>query len=106
MLQKKKKNSYSRTRDTYETNAVEHKALFGLLYLAGINRSGHLNVEDFYASDGTVLEFFQATISKRRLKILLQFIRYDDVNTRQQKKVFDRLAPSRDLFENFVKMSE
>lgn len=58
MLQKKKK-IVIRGRDTYETNAVEHKALFGLLYLAGINRSGHLKVGDFYASDGTVLEFFK-----------------------------------------------
>lgn len=43
---------YQREKDVLDTNIIEIKALFGLLYLAGYLRSNHLNLKDLWSTDG------------------------------------------------------
>jgi len=76
--------------------------LIGLLYLAGIHKSGRQNLEDLWAQDGTGVHLFHTTMSLRRFKFLLQCIRFDDKTTRSERLKNDKLAPIRDIFQIFV----
>nr|CAI5866340.1 unnamed protein product [Callosobruchus analis] len=93
---------YSRERDAKLTDIVEVKALIGLLYLAGVMKSSHLNAEDLWRVDGTGIEIFRLTMSLQRFRFLLRHLRFDDLETREARKSLDRLAAIRDLFDMFV----
>lgn len=93
---------YSRERDARTTDVTEIKALIGLLYMAGILKSGRLNAEDLWGVDGTGVEIFRLTMSLQRFRFLLQHLRFDDLQTREARRALDRLAPIRDLFDMFV----
>lgn len=45
------KENYSRSRDALETDIVELRALFGLLYLAGVHQSSHQNILDLWKQE-------------------------------------------------------
>lgn len=94
--------NFSRDRDAKPTNIPEIKALFGLLYLAGVRRANHLNTQDLWKVDGTGIEAFRLTMSINRFKFLLACIRFDDINTREERKILDKLAPIRSLFDSFI----
>lgn len=92
---------YERDRDAKDTDSIELKALLGLLYMAGTLKSSHQNLDDLYANDFTGVEFLRSTMSLRRLRFLLSSIRFDDANTRQERRQLDKLAPLREIFELF-----
>lgn len=96
------KERFSRERDSKTTNPAEIKAVIGVIYMAGVMRSSHHNLEDLYANDGTGVEFFRCVIALSRLKFLLRSMRFDDITTREERKSIDKLAPIRDLFDAFV----
>ncbi|KAJ8966080.1 hypothetical protein NQ314_003749 [Rhamnusium bicolor] len=48
------RQKFSRERDAVSTHKREIKALFGLLYYAGVFKSARLNTRDLWAQDGTV----------------------------------------------------
>nr|CAH7735214.1 unnamed protein product [Callosobruchus chinensis] len=93
---------YSRERDAKLTDIVELKALIGLLYLAGVMKSSHLNAEDLWRVDGTGIEIFRLTMSLQRFRFLLRHLRFDDLETREARKSLDRLAAIREVFDMFV----
>ncbi|KAJ8948866.1 hypothetical protein NQ318_013520 [Aromia moschata] len=97
----KETEKFSRNRDIYPTNLDEVRALIGLLYLAGVRKANHLNTEDLWRTDGTGIEVFRLTMSLRRFRTLLRFIRFDDIETRQERVALDKLAPIRTLFDHF-----
>ena len=55
-----------------DTNVEEMRAMFGLLYKAGMMRSNHLNLSDLWSNDGFSLDYFRAVMSKTRFYLLLQ----------------------------------
>ncbi|KAJ8731624.1 hypothetical protein PYW07_004788 [Mythimna separata] len=63
----KKTPSYNRIRDCKPTDAVEIRALLGLLYIAGSLKASHANLEDLYSSDGTGIPIFPTTMSVKRV---------------------------------------
>ncbi len=73
---------FQRDRDAKETNAVEICALFGLLYMASMMHASHMNIQNFYRTDGTGLEFFHLVMPKKQFQFLLRALRFDNVNTR------------------------
>ena len=84
------------------TKAVKIKALIGLLYLAGVFKSGRRNCKEFWTTDGTGEEVFRATMAHRRFVFLLGCLGIDDViNTREERRTIDKLAPIRNVFEQF-----
>lgn len=85
-----------------ETDEVEMKSLFGLLYLLGVFRSGRQNLADFWISDGTGVEIFPITMSLFRFQFLLRCLRFDDRDTREDRRKTDKLAAIRDVFDMFV----
>lgn len=98
----KNKRNYNRERDCTNTTPQEIKCVIGLLYLAGLYKASHLNLDDLWAADGSGIEFFRLAMSLRRFKLLLRALRFDDIRTRPQRKVNDKLAPVRRVFEQFV----
>jgi len=72
------------------------------LYLAGVIRTKHLNIDDLWSNDGLASPYFRAVMSKARFYILLKALRFDDIGTRDTRKQIDKLAPIRTLFYNFV----
>ncbi|KAJ8935475.1 hypothetical protein NQ318_009600 [Aromia moschata] len=96
----KETEKFSRNRDIYPTNLDEIRALIGL-YLYGVRKPNHLNTEDLWRTDGTGIEVFRLSMSLRRFRTLLRFIRFDDIETRQERVALDKLAPIRTLFDHF-----
>lgn len=80
----------------------ELKAYFGLLYLAGLLHGGKMNIEDFWNTDGTGIEIFRATMSLKRFRFLTRCIRFDNIHTREVRKLQDNLAAIRNLLDMFV----
>ncbi|VEN49604.1 unnamed protein product [Callosobruchus maculatus] len=94
--------NYQRSRDARPTNLPEIKALFGLLYLAGIHKSSRLNTEELWSREGTGIDLFWLTMSLQRFRFLMRVIRTDNKNTREERCKKDKLAPIRDIFDSFV----
>lgn len=101
-LQRMQQNYSRGERDCPLTSKEEIMAFFGLLYLIGIKKGNHLNTDELWCTDGTAPDIFRATMSKRRFHTLVQGIRFDDKETRDERKSRDNIAPIRDIFEQFV----
>uniref|UniRef100_A0A1B6J326 PiggyBac transposable element-derived protein domain-containing protein n=1 Tax=Homalodisca liturata TaxID=320908 RepID=A0A1B6J326_9HEMI len=69
-------------KDCPQTDFCELHAFFGILYLAGVKKGNHLNIDELWANDGTAPDFFVATMSKKRFQTLIQAIRFDKKSTR------------------------
>lgn len=94
---------YVRDRDANLTNSDELKALFGLLYFAGVMKSNNLNTKELWNTNGSGIELFPATMGINRFHFLLRCIRFDNIHTRDERKKVDKLAPIRNIFERIVK---
>lgn len=84
------------------TNCDEIKALFGLLYLSGVLKDAHLTVDDLWSPVfGPVL--FRCTMSKNRFEFLVNCLRFDNKETREERKKTDKLAAIRQIWQMFEK---
>lgn len=54
-----------------DTDVLEIKAFFAVLYLAGVKKGNHLNIEELWSNDSTCPELFSAVMSKRRFQTLV-----------------------------------
>lgn len=54
-------------------------------------------------SNGKGIEIFRLTMSIKRFKFLLRCLRFDNKDTREERKRFDKLAAIRQFFDMFVK---
>lgn len=96
-------HKFVRERDCLQSNRTEIMALFGVLYLIGTRKSGHANVRELWAKDGTGIPIIRAAMGYKRFLFLLNCLRFDDRATREDRKKFDKLAPIRSIFDSFVK---
>ncbi|XP_046686002.1 piggyBac transposable element-derived protein 4-like [Homalodisca vitripennis] len=96
------RGSYNRERDAKSTNLAEIKAVIGLLYLAGVKKSSHVNLKDLWARNGLGFELFCCVMSLPRFEFLLTAIRFDSIATRDQRIKVDNLAPIREIFTDLV----
>lgn len=95
--------NYTRERNAADTNSSEIKALLGLLLLCGARKCSRMNMKDLYNSNGSSMEIFRLIMSEFRFHFLLQCIRFDDKNTRDDRQKLDNLAAIREFFDEFVK---
>lgn len=95
--------NFQRSRDARKTDEEEMRALFGLLYLCGLHKSSHSNVKVLWDADGTGIELFRKTMSYNRFIFLLRCLRLDNINDRETRRQFDKLAAVREFFSNFNK---
>ena len=94
--------NYSRDRDCRDTTNVEIKALLGALYLISIKKGGHTNCYELWNSDGTEMIVLRGLFSYKRFRFLLRALRFDNLDTRNERKQIDKLAPIRDFHQEFV----
>jgi len=97
------KKKFSRDRDARFTDILETRAFIGLLYYAGILKANHLNADELWKTDGSGVEIFRLTVSLPRFRFLIRCCRFDNKDTRDDRKKVDKLAPIRDFFDLFVK---
>ena len=90
--------------EAYETRVAtreEIAALMGLLFFSGLMRTSMVRVEELWANSvGPAI--FAATLSTNRFQFLLRALRFDDIDTRQQRRAADRFALFRDLWNMFI----
>lgn len=86
----------------FHTSQEEVMAFIGLLYFAGFLKNNSRNLEELWSHDlGNPV--FRGTMPLNRLKFLSICLRFDDKNTRLQRKENDKLAPIRVIWDRFVK---
>ncbi|GLV33247.1 hypothetical protein CBL_08415 [Carabus blaptoides fortunei] len=96
------RDKITKDRDIKHTDLIELKAFIGLLYLAGAYKSNRQLLEELCGKEGDGIEKFGLVMSIKRFKLLLRVLRFADRTTRNERKVFDRLAPIREVFDKFV----
>lgn len=69
-----------------------------MLISAGVDRSSKRNYKEFY---GTLrgMPIFKATMPKHRFEQIISCIRFDDKDTRSERRARDKLAPIREIFD-------
>lgn len=96
------RSNYARDRNALATNPIEIRALFGLLFMAGLTGSNKTNTADLWDRNGFGVEMLHLGMSLQRFRFLLRCLRFDDKNTREERRKTDKLAPIRSLFDMFV----
>jgi hypothetical protein len=84
-----------------DTDCDEMWAFIGLLILIGVHRGKNETLDELWSTvNGRSI--FRATMTKNRFKSLLQFCRFDNGATRDERLKQDKLAPVRDLWIMFL----
>ncbi|GBP69465.1 hypothetical protein EVAR_48823_1 [Eumeta japonica] len=77
------------------------KAFLGSLFYTSVFKSNHENTKSIFATDGSGREIFRCVMSQFRFLTLLNYIRFDDSNTRSQRLETDPLAAISEMFKLF-----
>lgn len=94
---------YAREQDAKLTDSCEIRSLLGILYLAGVLKSGRRSIiEMFDMNNGTGVEAIYVTMTEHRFRFLMRCLRFDDVQSRDLRKSHDKLAAIREVFDLFV----
>ncbi|CAB3221039.1 unnamed protein product [Arctia plantaginis] len=101
-IRQEKCNDRSKLYYMNETTISELDAFLGLLYIAGLNKSGRQNIKDLWRTDGTGVDIFRTTMSLQRFYFLQNCVRFDDKSTRNERKAIDNIAAIRSIFDSFV----
>ncbi|XP_069690526.1 piggyBac transposable element-derived protein 4-like [Periplaneta americana] len=96
--------SYGETATfTRHLDELELKAFIGLVFLAGIFKSNHEDVDSLFATDGTGRDIFRATMTKEQYLFLLSALRFDNIETREERKrQGNKLAAISEVFDSFI----
>ncbi|XP_051162152.1 piggyBac transposable element-derived protein 4-like [Leptopilina boulardi] len=82
------------------TDIVELKAVFGLLYCAGAHKLIKCKTMNWWSVHSMPL--FKATMSRNRFTFLFDCLRFDDKNTRNERKPIDRFTHIREIWDLFI----
>lgn len=93
---------FMRERDAKDVSKTEMQACIGLLLLSGYKKQNHTHFLELWTTDGTGSEIFWACMGKNRFLFLLSVIRFDDKNSRNERKKIDKLAAIRWVIDKFV----
>lgn len=88
------------------TNIEEMNALIGLLLLSSVLKSNDENMESLFKKDECSRPIFRATMSLNRYKALVASLRFDNAQTREQRKQTDKAAPISEIFNKIIKNSQ
>lgn len=99
---KEKSEKWKSSAHYGETTVVEIKALLGLLYLSGVFRNNHRNVEELWNTDGTGMDIFRCTMSQRRFQFLISCLGFDNKESRPERLKIDKLAHIRAIVDKFT----
>ena len=97
-----KKDRYKRDRDVQNMTKNELLALFGLLFLIGVNKGNYTSSQELWTTDGTGIAMLRACMSNKRFSFLLRHLSFDDEETRSERKKLDKLASMRFFLDSFI----
>lgn len=80
----------------------ELSAVLGLLYIAGLYHCNRTNLEDLWRSDGTGVDIFRMTMTLKRFMFIHNNLRFDDKNTREERKKQDNMTAICEVMDLFV----
>ncbi|XP_034952426.1 uncharacterized protein [Chelonus insularis] len=84
-----------------KTDIIGIKALIGLLYISGYRKQSTVDVNELWGEEFSVT-IFKATMSAHRFQFLLKCLRFDNKNTRKQRRKLDRFALIREIWDKFI----
>lgn len=79
----------------------ELKAFIGLLILIGVTKGRNESLDQLWSNEWG-RPIFRASMSKERFKEFLRFLRFDDKDTRQERRITDKLAAIREIFDHIA----
>lgn len=83
------------------TTPEEIRAMLGVLIFSGYRRDNHLSTKDTWSpSVGSC--FYRAAMSEGRFTFLLNCLRFDDADTREQRRETDKFTPIRKVWDIFI----
>lgn len=85
---------------------IELKCFLGLLCYTAVFKSNHEDISSLFATDGTGREVFRLAISERRFSTILNCLRFDNAQDRNERKNADPAAAISELLEKFNKNSQ
>lgn len=68
----------------------EMKALFGLLFISGLVRSGRQSTINLWSTDDAGMDIFRDTMSRNRFHFLLNNLRFDSTASKSERIQKDR----------------
>lgn len=87
-----------KTRKTWKPiTSEELDAFLGVVLAAGVHHSNNEHVSEMWKSEA--LPIYRAALSKDRFQAILRFIRFDDYQTREERRTHDKAAPIRVIWE-------
>lgn len=89
---------YERHRDYKVTSRSEMMALFGILFMLLINKSNKADANRAWKTNGTGLMICRAAFGINRFRFLLRSLRFDDLLTRKDREIIDKLAAIREIY--------
>ncbi|XP_046960296.1 piggyBac transposable element-derived protein 4-like [Vanessa cardui] len=97
-----RKNKYK--NDSYtisQTDFEEMRALLGLLFISAAVKSNHLPTRMLFNTQrsGTI---FKACMSAERFNFLIKCLRFDDKQTRDERKFVDKFTHIRELWQKLI----
>lgn len=84
-----------------DLDIVEFKAFIGCLIYIGLHKSGNESYEELWSDDDGRAKL-RATMSLNRFKVIMKFLRFDDKNTREDRRQRDKLCAFREIWEMFL----
>ncbi|XP_024085514.1 piggyBac transposable element-derived protein 4-like [Cimex lectularius] len=84
------------------TNEAEIDALLAVFLLSAIMKGNTEDVGSLFSSGITGRPIFRAAMSEKRFEVLIACLRFDNPNTRAERRKVNRAAPILWVFEKFV----
>uniref|UniRef100_A0A1B6LUY7 PiggyBac transposable element-derived protein domain-containing protein n=1 Tax=Graphocephala atropunctata TaxID=36148 RepID=A0A1B6LUY7_9HEMI len=88
------------------TDVAEINALIGLLLLSSVLKSNDEKIQSLFTKDWFSRPIFRATMSVKRFDILVGSLRFDNAQTRDQRKMTDKAAAISEIFSKFISNSQ
>jgi len=87
---------------TKNVDEIELRSLFGLLFYTAVFKSNHESSELLFATDGTGREIFRLVMSQKRFLFLINCLRFDNPNTRDERKEENPITAISEIFDEFI----
>ena len=80
---------------------IELKAFVGILYLLGVSKGNDENIRNLWSDGPMARPVFKATMSVNRFEIIRCHLRFDLIDTGEERRARDKFAPFRELWNVF-----
>ena len=97
-------SKYAARSSTYApTVALEVKALLGVLVISGQKNDRHISTREMWSLE-TGCSLYNVAMSKAQFRFLIRCLKFDDPDTRQSRRVTDKFAAVREIWDLFIEI--